>query len=355
MFVLLAALPAGAVDWAAMPFGYYTSDTGPAFGAYAALYFRLPDTLPETRVSYIQPMVVYTWKRQFRGDLDGDLYSPKADWRLAAENRYEKYPTTFWPPPGSENAPKEYYADYTRRFFRSDVVAYRRVAGPFYAGLGGYALDYEVVEWAPDAEGLPGGYLPDPALAPGVAGGKVAGPSVVAEFDTRDLRHAASDGFLVGGRFSLFDDGAGSDYSFRWYEVDARCFCPLERLGRRWTFANRLLVSGRDGAPPFWAMPELGGSALLRGQPEGRARDRWLVAYQEEMRVPLWWRFQAALFMDVGGVAPKLNDLSLDTIMMTAGAGLRFDLIKEGESRVRFDYGRGKDSQGFYLVFSEAF
>jgi hypothetical protein len=31
------------------------------------------------------------------------------------------------------------------------------------------------------------------------------------------------------------------------------------------------------------------------------------------------------------------------------------DLIKDGEARVRLDYGRGKDSQGFYLVFGEAF
>jgi len=99
----------------------------------------------------------------------------------------------------------------------------------------------------------------------------------------------------------------------------------------------------------------LGGSAVLRGEPEGRARGRWSVVYQEELRVPLWWRFAGAVFVDVGDVGFTMGDFSFDKVMMTGGGGLRFDLIEDGEARVRFDYGRGKDSQGFYLVFSEAF
>ncbi|UCH77871.1 MAG: BamA/TamA family outer membrane protein [Candidatus Coatesbacteria bacterium] len=354
LLVLLAS-PAAALKWAGVPYAYYTSDTGPAVGAYAAFYFRLPDSLPETRDSYIQPLAIYTWKRQFRFDLNGDLYSPTADWRLRSRNRYEKYPTEFWPPPGSENVPKEYYAKYTREKFRAEAEGYRRLLGALYAGLGAYAEHYEVVEWAPEAEGLPEGYLPGPAYAPGAAGGLVVGPTAFVEYDTRDLRHATTSGLFVRGRFSLFDEGAGSDYTFRWYEADARFFWSVERLGRKWTCANRLWLSGRDEAPPFWAMPELGGSAVLRGEPEGRSRGRWLVAYQEELRVPLFWRVLGALFVDVGDTARTVGDFSADTVMLTAGGGLRLDLLEGGESRVRFDYGRGKDSQGFYLVFSEAF
>jgi outer membrane protein assembly factor BamA len=181
------------------------------------------------------------------------------------------------------------------------------------------------------------------------------GPTAFVEYDTRDLRNAATQGLFLRGRFSLFDEGAGSDYAFRWYEAEARCFWGVERLGRRWTCANRLLLSGRDGAPPFWGMGELGGSAVLRGEPEGRARGRWLVAYQEEIRIPLWWRLVGAVFVDVGDVGFTMGDFSFDKAMLTGGGGLRLDLIKDGEARVRLDYGRGKDSQGFYLVFGEAF
>jgi len=350
-----AAASAAAVEWAGIPFGYYTPDTGPALGAYVAAFFRLPESLPETRDSYVQPMAVYTWKKQFRFDLNGDLYSPAGNWRLLAEDRYEKYPTVFWPPPGATDVPKEYYADYTREMLRADVKGYRRLVGPFYAGLGAFVEDYSIVEWAPEAVGRQVEFLPGPEYAPGAAGGLVIGPTAFAEYDTRDRRNAATEGLFLRARFSLFDEGAASDYTYRWYEADARFFWGVERLGRRWTCANRLLLSGRDGAPPFWGMAELGGSAVLRGEPEGRARGRWLVAYQEEIRVPLWWRLVGAVFVDVGDVGFTMSDFSFDKVMMTAGGGLRLDLIEGGEARVRLDYGRGKDSQGFYLVFSEAF
>jgi hypothetical protein len=352
---VLAASPAAAVKWAGLPFGYYTPDTGPAFGAYAAAFFRLPESLPDTRDSYVQPMAIYTWHRQFRFDLNGDLYSPTGDWRLLAEDRFEKYPTAFRPPPGSRDVPKIYYADYTRKMLRADVKGYRRVAGPFYGGLGAFVENYKIIGWAPDAGGLPPGFLPGPAYAPGVEGGLIVGPTAFAEYDTRDRRHTTTEGLFLRARFSVFDEGAGSDYTFRWYEADARCFWAVERLGRKWTSANRLFLSGRDGAPPFWAMAELGGSAILRGEPEGRARGRWLVAYQEEVRVPLWWRLVGALFVDVGDVGFTMADFSFDHVMMTAGGGLRLDLVRDGEARVRVDYGRGKDSQGIYLVFDEAF
>jgi hypothetical protein len=351
----LAAATAGAVEWAGLPYAYYTSDTGVAFGAYAAAFFRLPESLPETRDSYVQPLAIYTWKKQFRFDLNGDLYSPTGDWRLLAEDRYEKYPTVFWPPPGSTDVPKEFYAKYTREMLRANVKGYRRIAGPLYGGLGVFAEHYKTVEWAPNGPDYYVEFLPGPAYAPGAEGGLLIGPTAFVEYDTRDRRNAATDGVFLRGRFSLFDEGAGSDYSYRWYEADARFFTGIERLGRRWTCAYRLWLSGRDGAPPFWGMPELGGSAVLRGEPEGRARGRWLVAYQEELRVPLWWRLTGAFFVDVGDVGYTVNDFAFDKVMMTGGAGLRFDLIKGGEARVRFDYGRGKDSQGFYLVFSEAF
>ncbi len=355
IILAFAAAPACGVIWAGFPFAYYTPDTGPAFGGYVAAFFRLPASLPETRDSYVQPMAVYTWRRQSRFDLNGDLYSPSGNWRLLAEDRFEKYPTTFRPPPGSSDVPKEYYADYTRRMLRADVKGYRRVAGPFYAGVGAFVENYEVVAWAPDAEGRPPNFLPGPAYAPGAKGGLLVGPAAFAEYDTRDRRHTTTEGLFLRARFSLFDEGAGSDYTFRWYEADARFFWAVERLGRKWTCANRLFLSGRDERPPFWAMPELGGAAVLRGEPEGRARGRWLVAYQEEVRVPLWWRLGGVLFVDVGDVGFTMADFSFDKAMLTAGGGLRLDLVKDGEARVRLDYGRGKDSQGVYVIFDEAF
>ena len=120
VLAVCAAASAVAVEWTGLPYAYYTSDTGVAFGAYAAAFFRLPESLPDTRDSYVQPLAIYTWKNQFRFDLNGDLYSPSGDWRLLAEDRYEKYPTVFWPPPGSADVPKEYYAEYTREMLRAD-------------------------------------------------------------------------------------------------------------------------------------------------------------------------------------------------------------------------------------------
>lgn len=349
--IALVPAAAGALRWTALPFGYYTSDTGPALGAYAAAYFRPRDALLTTRDSCIQPMVVYTWKRQFRVDLNGDFYSAAATWRLVAESRYEKYPSTFWPPPFAENVPKEFYADYVPETVRADARAYRRLVGKWYAGAGAFLQDWHLKEWA----GIEG-YIPGPRYAPGAEGGLVVAPTAVVEYDSRDKRNAATEGAFARARFSISDDSLGADYSFRWYEADIRFYNPFRPFGaKRWTLACRLFLSGREPAPPFWMMPALGGSALLRGEPEGRARERWLVAYQEELRVPLFWRLCGAVFADFGDVGFTPAEFSFEKAKLTAGAGLRLDLIEGGESRVRLDVGKGKDSLGVYLVFGEAF
>ena len=340
----------GAVQIVGFPYASYKPETSLAVGAAGRVFFRFAGTDAATRNSSVQLTLQYTFKKQSRVNLSGDLYSPKGSWRLLADNRVEAFSASFYPPPGARDVPKEYFADYDWRMFRSDIQGLRRGWGAFYAGAGTYVQDYRLRKWAGRK-----GYVPGGAYAPGAAGGFIVGPTGVVAYDNRDFPNATSRGWLLTARVSAFGRGAGSDFSFQWYEADARWALPLGGGGRRCTLANRVFLAGRSGAPPFWATPALGGSNLLRGEPEGRARGRWLLAYQSEFRMHWFWRLGGAVFCDVGDAGHDVADFSLDTTLLTAGAGVRFDLVKTGESVVRIDFGVGKDYTALYAVMDEAF
>jgi hypothetical protein len=99
----------------------------------------------------------------------------------------------------------------------------------------------------------------------------------------------------------------------------------------------------------------LGGFRFLRGYYTGRFRDKNLVFYQTEIRIPVYWRIGVVAFAGVGQVAPDLKSFSFDQMKLTGGGGLRFTLSRRERANIRFDYGFTKDGGGFYLVFGESF
>jgi hypothetical protein len=119
--------------------------------------------------------------------------------------------------------------------------------------------------------------------------------------------------------------------------------------------ALQALAVASSGQPPFDQYPQLGGESLLRGYFQGRYRDRSLLAFQGEYRLPLFWKFGLAGFAGIGQVAPDFGGFGLDRFWVAGGAGLRFLLAKREGLNIRMDFAFGEGSSGFYLSFGEAF
>jgi len=113
-----------------------------------------------------------------------------------------------------------------------------------------------------------------------------------------------------------------------------------------------------SGDPPFQSLSLLGDSGkqnLMRGYYRGRYRDKNIIVFQTEYRIPLWWRFGAVAFIGVGNVASAFDMFKIKTVKYSYGAGLRFQLDDKEKINLRIDIGFGKETSGFYFTIGEAF
>jgi outer membrane translocation and assembly module TamA len=93
----------------------------------------------------------------------------------------------------------------------------------------------------------------------------------------------------------------------------------------------------------------------MRGYYAGRFRDKNLLVFQAEYRLPLVWRLGLVGFAGLGNVAGKFSQLNLDSLKPSYGVGLRFLFDKKEKIRIRMDIGFGKGTSGFYFSIFEAF
>ena len=88
----------------------------------------------------------------------------------------------------------------------------------------------------------------------------------------------------------------------------------------------------------------------MRGYYLGRYRDKILMTFQAEYRIPAWWRFGLVGFAGVGDVASKFAKFKLADFKYSVGAGLRFLLDPKEGTCLRADFGFGKGTSGFYFT-----
>jgi hypothetical protein len=144
----------------------------------------------------------------------------------------------------------------------------------------------------------------------------------------------------------------GGSFDFTRVTIDARDFIPAFTTH---TLALQGLLTLVSGIEPFYTMAGLGGEVVMRGFFEGRFRDNDMAVLQAEYRMPVYWRFGAVGFADIGEVAHSAGDFNLSGIKWTVGAGIRFIVSEAEHVVVRLDYGIGSDSSELYLFVNEAF
>ncbi|MES2655845.1 MAG: BamA/TamA family outer membrane protein [Bacteroidota bacterium] len=109
------------------------------------------------------------------------------------------------------------------------------------------------------------------------------------------------------------------------------------------------------GNAPYRLLGLLGSDSHMRGYYQGRYRDNHYIAVQAEARIRIrdWLGF--TLFTGVGDVYNNFSDANISNIKYTNGGGIRIRVDKDDNVNLRFDYGIGKETAGFYVAFGEAF
>ena len=186
----------------------------------------------------------------------------------------------------------------------------------------------------------------------GTEGGVVSGMGIVWVWDTRDHVFFPNSGGFTQMKLLFYTRDLGSDFTFTWTELNIR---------RYWSFlpdqviAVQIFLQSVGGVPPFFKLPALGGSRVMRGYFEGRYRDRDYFAMQVEYRQYFWWRFGYVVFAGFGDVARDITQLSLSNLKPSYGVGIRFLFNKEQKINLRVDLGLGKNTSGIYFSIEEAF
>jgi outer membrane protein assembly factor BamA len=152
--------------------------------------------------------------------------------------------------------------------------------------------------------------------------------------------------------FMPFLGSFGSHYKFTRLNFDLRQYFSV--WGSH-VLAYQIYVNLITGEPPFYKMSAFGGPNLMRGYPRRRFRDRDMIAFQTEYRMPLFWRIGVAGFAGAGQVAHRIGDVTIGDMKYSVGWGLRFQIDKKNHTNARLDMGFGKKSFAPVLAIQEAF
>jgi outer membrane protein assembly factor BamA len=330
----------------AAPIVYYTPETKLAFGGAGSYIFRMggcKDDTADTRPSSISPVTIYTANKQFSVQLKADLYFKNNDYRMETEIKLQKYPDKFYGV-GNDTI-KEAEENFTSKSTNFYVSFFKKIAKGLYVGLKYHFTDWRITEIEADGQ-LVGGEIA------GSVDGTISGLSLLVNRDSRDNIFFPMKGEFFQLNAGMYKEFLGSDFNFSEFKLDLRKYITLFSSH---VFAVQFLAHAQTGEVPFMNLAKMGGEYNMRGYFAGRFRDKNLLVFQAEYRLPLVWRLGLVGFAGFGNVAEKFSQLNLGALKPSYGVGLRFLFDKKEKIQVRMDIGFGKGTSGFYFSIFEAF
>lgn len=196
-----------------------------------------------------------------------------------------------------------------------------------------------------------------------------------ARYDTRDSLHNPYKGWYLGATANTAVLQTGGDVGAVFHGYGSKVFTlpPLFHDGGDRDEENPptdVLAFGAQtsvtaGNLPFYSLPSLGGSRTLRGYINNRFTDRaawhagaeyrfWFIprgfALTETVRIE---RIGAAVFYELGNVAPTWSKLFDDKAKYSYGGSFRFSL--ERTALFRLDYGFSSEDSNFSIAYGLTF
>lgn len=319
-------------------------ETGWSFGIAGSSTFHLQKADTNARTSNVQALGLYTTRGQFVVALNGSIYFPGERFIVNHQLSYSSFPDKFWGL--GKIAPDSNKESYKFKQYYVYLHPQRLVGRSLFLGL---VYEFQRVF---DTQ-YPAGGLLDKENILGRNGYHVSGLGLSFTYDTRNNAFSPDRGSMMQFYFDHFASILGSDYQYTNFALDFRQFV---RIHKQQVLALQAYGFFTDGDVPLRSLPPLGGANSMRGYYQGRFRDKNLAVIQAEYRMPLYRRFGAVAFGDIGNVGPTMADLNFQYLKYSYGGGLRIALNKIEKLNLRLDYGiNAKGTGGFYLQLGEAF
>ncbi|MBS1542703.1 MAG: BamA/TamA family outer membrane protein [Bacteroidetes bacterium] len=170
-------------------------------------------------------------------------------------------------------------------------------------------------------------------------------------FDTRNNVMNPESGWYANARFNRFDAAFGSSTEYTKLDLDASRY--ISRKGGV-VWAYKVSLSTALGSVPFGAQTIVGGR-VIRGYSTGEYRGDQVYAAQAEYRWNFYKKWGSVFFAGVATPVNKGENWSPDSLLPSAGAGIRYMMIPDIRLNVGFDAAVGKGDFGLYFRIGEAF
>lgn len=331
--------PTSSTRWAVVPIFFSSPDTRLGIGAVPHVVFY---TGLNARRSTAKLEASYTQNHQFNFRVSTTLWLPSNEYGAEARAQYQYWPSSFYGI--GNNTSDDLKEKYSSRVLTSTIEVQNEVAEHVYAGGRLDIRNDDVVEAAE------GGLL-DRRDILGSDGGMSVGLGVSAAYDSRDETVYPTEGKMLRAGTRLFLRAFGSDFNYARHRFEARSYVDLEK---KRVIAGQFVAAFASGEPPFQMYSTVG--ELLRAYSSSRYIDKHMLAARLEYRhTPVIWRFGYAAFVGAGQVAHSLGGFDVGSVHLSAGAGLRFLLLKSEQVVLRWDFAVGTHTTGTYLDIGEAF
>ncbi len=332
-----------AIELKGFPIAAYTPETSLTFAGFGLLLARPDLDEPNARTSSVLAAGAYTLNDQWLINLSPNLYLDGGVYNVKSAVSLLRWPNSFFGVGADISDHAEERFDSTT-FIIGTTIRRRLFSPHLYMGV-----DYEFSRRTIEALG-------EGSLSAGeVLGSEGAMLSAVGAnfaWDSRDNSFAATEGTYLEGSVLAFTQFLGSDFSYVRYRLDGRHYLDL---GHRQVLALQGMWESHVGDVPFFKLAKLGGQNRLRGLFKGRYRDKNMLLVQAEYRTPPLWRLRLVGFGGLGEVYGDDSPLSVDNVLWSAGAGLRFAVDESEGVNMRADFGWSPEGTGFYLSVGEAF
>lgn len=331
-----------------LPLLYYTPDTRFAYGLAGVYYFSTAKSFGKdvhpTRLSYIRLLGDYTQNQQFDIWSNWNIFTDQEKWLFKGDLRYRRFPDSFY---GVGNDTKDEASEkYSYDYYSIKALFMRRVGEHTFAGFD-FLFENEYNFTFQD---------PESSLAlnqvEGARGGIGSAIGSVVTFDSRDNVVNAYEGQYAQFSAYFFLPELGSTFDFIYLDA---VYNTYHELSPGHILATNAVAQFNFGEVPFLDLAKVGNDDILRGYARNRYRDHHFLAGQTEYRFPIYKRLGAVAFAGIGDVFSNPNDLSLNYLKYSYGAGLRFTINEKERLNVRFDYGFGRGENTFYFLVTEAF
>ncbi len=333
------------IQFIGVPIAFYTPETEFGFGGGGQLFLLNKSNIYNDRQSNILFSGIYTLNEQFLFEVKPEIYLGKGDYFIDIDYTWEIYPNLFW---GIGNStPDRNEEVYNMTSHKLKMGYLRRLPPNLNFGFEYVFENHEVTE-------VEEGGILDSGSVLGNDRAVISGLGVNFNLDTRDDVGSPLSGryYKLNAQFS--SELLGATHGYNKFFLDLRTYEPLTKTS---ILAMQVYSENTFGDAPFQGLAKFGGSYSARGYFYGRFTDSHMYIIQTEYR----WRFRPrwtmAAFGLVGEVAsaPE-NFFSISNMKPSAGAGIRFKLLKNKSTWLRLDTGFGENgNNGFYFGINEAF